>query len=107
MIPALQRAAPSSENQPRRTAPALERAERGNEPRGTPTYRTGRSAKIWEIYQRILLRPSRHHRYVADQRPQRYRLSGKSPYGQLVCPQLVRMAGYGAALENRGGGIEP
>lgn len=39
-------AAPSLENQPRRTAPALERAERGNEPRRTTAYCAGGSGTI-------------------------------------------------------------
>lgn len=44
---------------------------------------------------------------MADKRQKRYRLSRKSPDGQLVRPQLERLAGYGTAVENRVGGIEP
>lgn len=95
----------AAENQPGRTAPAVQRAHRPDEPGGAPAHCHGGDSQIRTLHQGLLHGPSRHHRHVAGERPQRHHLRRTGPDGLLVRPQLGRMAGYHAAVEDVRGSI--
>jgi hypothetical protein len=83
--------------------PAVQRAERPDEPGGAPAHRHGGDPQIRALYQGLLHGASGHHRHVAGERPQRYHLRGTGADGFLVCAQLGRLAGYHAAVAGPSG----